>query len=146
MRLRDELNACHDDFLGGDVPPPPAGAASVARDFEARDKAESPSRTARRFDAELDLAELDDRSRPGTAWTARARTLTRGALTLTSRRMCYEGRQVVVLVHLIDATPVPLFGRVKACEYDADGMYDVELDLLPLPQDPHVRQWIAKNS
>lgn len=59
-----------------------------------------------------------------------------------SRRMCYPGRHVIVAVHLIDATPVPLFGRVAVCEYESDGLCRVELELLEVPEERAVRDWL----
>jgi hypothetical protein len=96
-----------------------------------------------RFDAELDLTELDDRDRPGPTWTGRGRELSRSSLVLRTRRMCYANRRVLVAVHLIDDEPVPLMGRVVECEYDGDGMYRVELELMRVPERPEVAAWIA---
>jgi len=95
------------------------------------------------FDAELDCSELDDRMRPGRTWTCRARELSRSTVVLISRRMCYTGRIVVMAVHLIDDAPVALMGRIVACEYEADGLYRVDLDLLPLPPSGPHRDWVA---
>jgi hypothetical protein len=125
--------------------PPPGAQGSF---FE--DEAESPppagkskQPTGLKFDAELDLCELDDRDRPGPAWAGRGRELSRAHLSFRSRRMCYQGRQVLVAVHLIDDRPVPLFGRVLACEYDGDGMHRTDLELLPLPDRPTIAAWMA---
>jgi len=96
----------------------------------------------RKFDAELDVAELDDRDRPGSTWTARARSICRSSLIFQSRRMCYVDRMVVVAVHLIDDKPVTLFGRVRGCEYEAEGLYRVELDLVPMPESKALTDWI----
>lgn len=95
-----------------------------------------------KFDAELDLSELDDRDRPGAVWTGRGRELGRGHMVFRSRRMCYEGRRLLAAVHLIDDQPVPLFGRVTGCEYDNDGLYRVQMELLPLPEKPDVAIWL----
>ena len=57
--------------------------------------------------------------------------------------MCYPGRRVLAAVHLIDSEPVPLFGRVVACDYDTDGLYRVELELLPIPERPEIAAWVA---
>lgn len=99
-----------------------------------------------KFDAELDLTELDDRERPGLVWVARGRELSRAHLVLRSRRMCYIGRRVLAAVHLIDDTPVPLLGRVTSCEYDGDGMYRVELELMQVPHRPEIAAWIDARS
>lgn len=104
------------------------------------------ARGAVRFRAELDLAELDERKRPGGTWTGRAVELSRSELVLRSRRMCYAGRQVLVAVHLVDDQPVPLFGIVKACEYDGDGMYRTILSLAEMPDDEAVRTWAADHA
>jgi len=59
------------------------------------------------FKADIDLAELDDRQRPGPAWAARAQTLSRSHIVVLSRRMSYPKRLMLVAVHLIDAKPTP---------------------------------------
>lgn len=94
------------------------------------------------FRAELDIAEVDTRGRPGTIWTGRANELSRSQLSFRSRRMCYEGRELVIAVHLVDDRPVPLYGMVSACEYDGDGLYKTRVNLLPLPETEAVRMWI----
>lgn len=94
------------------------------------------------FRAELDLAEVDTRGRPGTTWAGRASELSRSQLTFRSRRMCYEGRELVIAVHLVDDRPVPLYGIVGACEYDGDGLYKTRLNLLPLPETEPIRAWV----
>ena len=118
----------------------PRGEASAPSPHDA-----SPSRT-HSFNAELDLAELDDRDRPCATWSARARQLSRSKLTFVSRRMCYTGRMVVVAVHLIDDEPVPLFGQIGVCEYEGEGMYRVEIDLLPCPDTRPVREWLVQRA
>lgn len=94
------------------------------------------------FLAELDLAELDDRRKPGGVWVGRGFSLSRSHLTLRSRRMCYQGRQLLVLVHLVDDKPAPLFGQVRSCDYDSEGMYRTVLELLAMPVDAEVQAWI----
>jgi hypothetical protein len=96
-----------------------------------------------RFDAFLDCAELDDRMRPGHTWTARARELSRAHVIVSSRRMCYPGRIILLAIHLIDDAPAPLMGRVYSCDYDADALYRVDLDLLPMPVAGAHRDWFA---
>lgn len=121
-------------FLGEDepaeAPPPPRPAEKKAE-------------PAAKFDAELDVCELDDRERPGQAWTARGRELGRSHLVFRSRRMCYQGRRVLVAVHLIDDTPLPLFGQVAKCDYDGEGQYRVELELLRVPERAEVATWLS---
>lgn len=125
-------------------PPPPLPAASFFDDDpEPPPVLTRPNKPAGvRFDAELDLTELDDRDRPGLVWTGRARELSRSHLVLRSRRMCYQGRRILAAVHLIDDRPVPLLGRVTGCEYDGDGMYRVELELMQLPPKPEIALWL----
>jgi hypothetical protein len=96
-----------------------------------------------RFDAVLDVSELDERGRPGAAWSAQARELSRSGLALRSRRMCYVGTLLLVAVHLIDDFPVPLCGKVTYCTYDGDGMYRVELALMRVPARPNIAAWLA---
>lgn len=99
--------------------------------------------TGTKFDAELDCAELDDRMRPGRTWACRARELSRSSIMLMSRRMCYVNRILIMAVHLIDDAPVALMGRIASCEYEADGMYRIDIDLLPLPPSGPHRDWVA---
>lgn len=96
------------------------------------------------FRAELDLAELDDRRRPGGPWVGRGYELSRSHLTFRSRKMCYEGRLLLVLVHLVDDRPAFLFGQVRHCEYDSDGQYRTCLELLPVPLEPEIQAWIKE--
>lgn len=132
---------------GADPTPPPPGRPGARGPV---DEAPQPGGDARgvtrsgahAFNAELDLCELDDRDRPGPTWTARGRDLSRAALSFRSRRMCYAGRRLLAAVHLIDSEPVPLFGKVRSCEYDGQGMYLVELDLLPVPEQGEVTGWL----
>lgn len=140
-RTRDARTAVADT----PAPPPPQSAASFFDDPEdeptpARLAAKKPAGI--RFDAELDLSEMDDRDRPGLVWIARGRELSRSHVTFRSRRMCYEGRRIVAAVHLVDDKPVALFGRVVHCDYDGDGMYRVELELLPVPEKPEIAAWL----
>jgi hypothetical protein len=93
------------------------------------------------FKADLDLAEIDDRQRPGPSWAARAHTLSRSHLVVLSRRMSYPKRIMLVAVHLIDARPTPLVGKVLECEYHAEGMYRIVLELLPLPEPEILAIW-----
>lgn len=96
------------------------------------------------FRAELDIAEVDTRGRPGLAWTGRATELSRSQLTFRSRRMCYEGRELVLAVHLVDDRPVPLYGMVETSDYDGDGLYRTIVNLLPLPETEAVKTWAAE--
>jgi hypothetical protein len=131
------------------TPAPPPPTAPTDLDWLGPDEPPKakPSRSAkpagRPFEADLDVCELDDRERPGHTWASRARSLSRSCLSFRSRRMCYTGRSLMVAVHLIDDEPVPLFGRVQACEYDGDGLYRVDLDLLPVPDSAPVKDWLA---
>ncbi len=117
-------------------PPPTAFGAASAKTGAAK------SKRGHRFEAEIDVAELDDRGRPVSTWTARGRELDRSRLAFMSRRMCYPGRQVIVAVHLIDSAPVPLFGKVHACEYEGEGLCRVELDLIEVPDEKPLRDWL----
>jgi hypothetical protein len=95
------------------------------------------------FRADVDIAEIDDRSRPGMAWAARTLSLSRSQLVILSRRMSYPKRIMLVAVHLIDAKPTPLMGRVTECEYHSDGLYRIALDLIPLPDSEVIANWFA---
>lgn len=129
------------------APPPPPRPASSFFDDDPAPAPPPPKVSFKRpsgvkFDAELDLCELDDRDRPGTTWTARGRELSRSHLIVRSRRMCYAGKRLLVAVHLVDDLPVPLFGKVVRCDYDGDGLYKVEIELMKVPDAPEILVWI----
>lgn len=125
------------------------GAPATASPGESK-PGEKPSQTprpnGRRFAAELDVCELDDRSRPGSAWAARAVELSTSHLVFRSRRMCYPERLLIVAVHLIDDQPVPLFGRVHNCEYIGEGQHRVDIDLLPIPRHSGIEAWVKRQT
>ena len=129
------------------VAPPPSGSQPAQSAPPASPSKPAPLSGARvrkghRFEAEMDVAELDDRGRPVSTWTARGRELDCARLSFMSRRMCYPGRHVIVAVHLIDASPVPLFGKVVACEYEGEGLCRVDLELNEVPEDKPIRDWM----
>lgn len=131
------------------VPPPPRPISErVEWGGEPPERSATPAARGKarprgaRFDAEMDLTELDDRERPGPTWTGHGRELSRSHIVIRSRRMCYPGRLLLIAIHLIDDRPVPLVGRVYTCEYDGDGQYKIGLDLLPVPERPEIRDWI----
>lgn len=128
------------------VPPPPAGPSLarrqlVAEAVESADKAPKVVEETHQggghvfpFDAELELAELDDRGKPGVPWSARARTLSRGTISVNSRRMCHTERRVLIAVHRLDDQPAILLGRAEACRYESDGLYVIDFELMPLDE------------
>ncbi len=122
------------------TPAPQAGPAPAAA--ETTPETNTSESVSRPFIAEIDASEIDDRGRPETVWSARAMELGRGRLVFLSRRMCYPGRRLIVMIHLIDHRPAPLHGLVHACEYEADGLYRVELRLLPMPHEGRLREWV----
>lgn len=126
-------------------PAPPSGVNAMPADMPGMPPSPvSAGRTKLHpFSAELDAAELDERWRPGTTWTAKARGLGRSHLVLQSRRMTYVGRVIVAAVHLIDSEPVALMGRVSVCEYEQEGLYRIELELLPMPPQGPIRDWVT---
>jgi len=132
------------------VPPPPAWFLDSEPEPEEsapgrRARREAPRPNAQRFDADIDVCELDERGRPGSSWTAKGRAISRSSFVMASKRMCYPGRQLLVSVHLIDDRPVALMGRVHECEYESDGLYRVDLDLLPVPEHGPAHAWFAAN-
>lgn len=124
-------------------PPPPSGPTYFSEpEPEAGQKPAARTRPhGHRFEAEIEVSEMDDRQRPGLPWPARTRELSRSAIVMVSRRMCYPNRLLLLAVHRIDDRPVPLFARVVDCEYEADGLYRVEVDLLPIPPHGPVAEW-----
>jgi hypothetical protein len=127
--------------------PPPKPALSSDWGFDDPEPAPAAApRSARNsfpFKADLDLAEVDERGRPGAPWPGRACELSRSHIAFRSRRMCYEGRAVLVAVHLVDDRPVALFGVVARSEYDGEGLYRTTLDLAALPKSDGVTAWLA---
>lgn len=99
---------------------------------------------ARAFSAELDLVELDDMGRTQSIWSARAIGLSTSSLVVRSRRMVYPHRTIGALIHLIDAKPVILFGRALSCDYAGQGLYVVDLDLIPIPASGPIAKWAAE--
>lgn len=95
------------------------------------------------FRAEIDVSEIDERARPGPIWAGRACELSRSTLTFRSRRMCYAGRELLVLVHLVDDSPTPLAGTVLKSEYDGDALYRTQIALQQLPESEVIRAWIS---
>ncbi|MEM7623606.1 MAG: hypothetical protein AAF235_10450 [Planctomycetota bacterium] len=144
-----------------EVPPPPSGGQAY-RDahmaahggveltptdvLDAAIAVARPRPRGRSFDAELDIAEIDERGRAGPIWQATANSLSRSNLLICTRRMCYVGREIVIAVHLIDDQPIPLFGRVFSCEYQGDGMHQVDIDLLEVPDDADITAWAAERA
>lgn len=100
--------------------------------------------TFNEFSAELDVAELDERLRPVTTWSARSTAVNRSTLTFRSRRMCYPKKLLMIAVHLIDDKPTILAGRVTSCDYDGEALYIVEAELMPKPVSEELRQWEAQ--
>lgn len=100
--------------------------------------------TFHEFDAELDVAELDDRLRPVTTWSARSTSVNRSTLGFRSRRMCYPKKLLMIAVHLIDDKPTILAGRVTSCDYDGEALYSIEVELMPKPVSEELRQWEAQ--
>lgn len=98
------------------------------------------------FDAELEVGELDERGRVGAPWSARGRTVSRERLVFLSRRMVRRDSQVLVAVHMVDDEPMPLFGKVMDCDYEADGLHRVVVEFRPVPWDEGLRGWMADRS
>ena len=130
---------------GRAVPPPPAGPSLASRQHDGSADTSLPAYLATPstpssgstgnskvfpFDAELEMAE-SEHGKAGMPWIARARTLSTSSLSLSSRRMCYVDRRVIVAVHRMDSTPMMLLGRVADCRYETDGLYTIDLELLP---------------
>jgi hypothetical protein len=127
-------------------PPPiaPEPEPSRAAGPEAGDEEAKPAPTFHDFNAELDVAELDERLRPVTTWAARAISVNRSTLGFRSRRMCYAKKLLLVAVHLLDDKPLVLAGRVTSCDYDGEGLYIVDLELMPKPTSEEIRLWEAQ--
>lgn len=98
------------------------------------------------FEANLDLAELDERGRMAQTWSAQARTISKSELVFVSRRMCYPDRPVIVAVYLADSDPVGLFGYIGECEYEADGLYRCVLMLSEIPKTQATTTWFKNRT
>jgi hypothetical protein len=101
------------------------------------------ARPAFAFKADVDVAELDERGRPGPKWAGKACEISRSHVVFRSRRLCYQDREVLVAVHLIDDRPVALFGRVSASEYDGDGLHKTSVTLAALPRSDAIQAWLV---
>lgn len=99
-----------------------------------------------RFVADVEVSEIDERTRPGPSWVARSIELSKSHFVMASRRMCYPGRVLALAVHLIDDRPVPLLGRVVNCQYSDDGLYKVDVDLVRIPEGHSVYAWALARS
>ncbi|MFG0328044.1 MAG: hypothetical protein ACF8SC_12350 [Phycisphaerales bacterium JB037] len=95
------------------------------------------------FEAEMDAADLDDRRRPGPTFIVRGIELSRSHVVISSRRMCYVGREVLLAVHLVDNEPMGLMGRVVSCDYAGIGCYRIDIDLQELPKEAPIREWLC---
>lgn len=128
------------------LPEPDSDFVPPPRERGVADRADTPGvpPSFYEFDAELDVAELDDRLRPVTTWSARALSVNRSSLGFRSRRMCYAKRILMIAVHLIDDKPVILAGRVTKCDYDGEAMYVVEVELMTKPVSEEIRHWEAQ--
>jgi len=93
------------------------------------------------FSAELDVCELDEHGRTSSIWPARAALLSRSHLAILSRRMTFLGRVILVAVHLIDDEATPLMGRVVMCDYHAEGMYKIVIELMKTTDGDAVHRW-----
>lgn len=94
------------------------------------------------FKADLDLTELDTRSRPGATWPGKGIDICRSSMWFRSRKLCYPDRELLVAVHLVDDQPTPLCGVVAKCDYDGEGLYVTQLKLQALPRSDVVKQWL----
>lgn len=118
------------------------GSSSNPAGASWRAAAPPPFENGRLFRADADVSELDDKGRPGPAWTVTTTHLGRANLSISSRRLVYEGRVLVLAVHLLDATPTLLCGRVKSCAYSGDSSHLIVMDLLPAPADETITRWL----
>lgn len=123
----------------GSVPEAPAVATGTRA-------APAATRGGHPFDAELEIGEVDDRGRPGGVWVARGREVSRERLVLMSRRMVRLGSLVIIAVHMIDDEPMPLFGKVVECEYEAEGLHRIIVEFRPTPWNEDLRQWMAERT
>ncbi|MEO0482722.1 MAG: hypothetical protein AAF138_03780 [Planctomycetota bacterium] len=122
--------------------PAPSNRSPAAATAPVRPQRSGDRPVGYRFEATLDLGEVDERNRPGPAWSGRSLRLSRSNLVFTAKRMCYAESRLLVAVHLIDASPAPLFGIVQHCEYEGDGLYTVDIDLAEPPSAPAIDLWL----
>lgn len=95
------------------------------------------------FDAPIVLIELCDRGEPQSTWQGRAVRLSRSHLVLCSRKLSYEGRVILAAVHMIDASPTCLAGKVMVCDYLGGTKFAIALALIETPQSPSIDAWLA---
>lgn len=101
-----------------------------------------PPADARPFRPDIDIAELSDRSHPGHSWSGRGESLSTSHFVFRSRSLCYVGRRLAVAVHLIDAQPAILVGKVVACEYQGECQHRTVLQLEPIPAESKLTDWV----
>jgi hypothetical protein len=107
------------------------GGASSSASAASSARAGGAARSSYPFRADLDLAELDERRRPGQPWSGRGVELSRSSVTFKSRRLCYDDR------------PVALFGVVSKSDYEGDGQYRTVVALREMPEHDAVAGWAA---
>lgn len=123
-----------------DVPASSVGSPSSASTTKPTSK---PTTKGHSFDAELEVGEMDERGHPGAAWGARGREVSRERLVFLSRRMVRRDSHVIIAVHMVDDEPMPLFGKVMDCDYEADGLHRIVVEFRPVPWNDELHGWIA---
>jgi hypothetical protein len=95
------------------------------------------------FAAVITMAELDATERIGVPWQVKGVKLSRSHVVIQSRRMCHLGRKVVLAVHMIDAVPTALLGKVVGCEYTTQGRHAIGIELVVMEENPEINEWVT---
>jgi len=99
----------------------------------------------RAFKAWIDVSLCEPSSRPKPEQRVQAFELSTKHLGLFSRNMIHVDAEMLILVHLIDAEPTILYGKVMDCEYDGNWRHRVIVRFEPIPDIPQIEQWVKEH-
>jgi hypothetical protein len=90
------------------------------------------------------VTELDHRGQPGASWDCRLIDISRGGVGLRSRRMSFQGRQLLIEVEQSPGTAKLLFGVVRQSRYSAGEGYAIGVEFRTMPRNSAIRNWLAQ--
>jgi hypothetical protein len=142
------------DHKAAEGPGPGAGVEleDAAPEFNGLLGAGIPAQSCRRAHTRFKIAvtvkvtELSETGTPSASWECTTIDVSRGGLGLTSKRMAYDGRGV-----LIEVPPAArlgarlLHGTVRSCVYVEGQGYRLGVQFSKLPDTPAVRSWLLKH-
>jgi hypothetical protein len=95
-------------------------------------------------DVPVTVTEIGDRGHPSDSWECRLIDISRGGIGLRSRRMSFQGRQLLVEVEQSAGIAKVLFGVVRQSRYSQGIGYAIGVEFRTLPQSPAIRNWLAQ--